>query len=133
MHTEGAELSEIMILLNCVIDSPIYSVGSEDLVTTVGRTLAKLVEPEYWTWVGSNSLAIGLLSCIERMVSAESPQENLTAEQRLSLLTGCERVTQTLRLMGVPQHATRTLRFSVSQMWQEKCAVAANQRGYVVS
>lgn len=112
------------------------SASREDILRTVERALAELVElvePNFWTWRGCNSLAICLLSCIERMASAESPQEKLSVEQRFSLLKECERIMQTLQLKGVPPHTIRQLRFSTSQLWQEECAVAADQTLYVLS
>ncbi|KAG8915728.1 hypothetical protein FRC00_000824 [Tulasnella sp. 408] len=108
------------------IHEPLERAGREDLVRVVGRALAELAGPNFWNWVGCDSLALGLLSCIENMFSAESPQEKLTAEQQFSLLKNSEQIMQTLRLQGVPWHAIRKLRFRASQMWQEEFAVAAH-------
>ncbi|KAG9031001.1 hypothetical protein FS837_003126 [Tulasnella sp. UAMH 9824] len=100
------------------IHENLESAGREDLSKTLLKALAAIVALDWYC----EDVIICLLSCIDRMLSAENTQEKFTAKQGFSFLEGCERVLHTQQFQGVARHSIQKLRFSVSQLWEEECA-----------
>ncbi|KIO17585.1 hypothetical protein M407DRAFT_32733 [Tulasnella calospora MUT 4182] len=107
------------------LDSLRPAYRGENLSETFSKALEVLVRPESTEIPNRDLLLIKMVHWAHEMISTDNKQKAFTLELGFSLLKGCERILQSPRLPEAERQVIRTTRLSVSDIWQQECAVAA--------